>query len=129
LAAGARFRYRQNIELALSASHPRQRMKSSNETLVYSLRGMLREVFRLRNEGAAQAKLAKAQGYADGYMRALLGTGVIDQEGLLQVIAEERRASDGPATEELSAQAEPNSSISETRLVETRVGSSDTRAA
>ena len=37
-----------------------------------NLRAMLRDVFRLRTEGVTYARLARAHGYVDGYMRVLL---------------------------------------------------------
>jgi hypothetical protein len=61
------------------------------------LRGLLRDVLRLRREGAAYAKLSAAQGYADGYMRALLDGGLCSQAELLGLVAEVRRGVDGPA--------------------------------
>jgi hypothetical protein len=63
-----------------------------------NLRVMLKDVFRLRNEGVAYAKLARAHGYVDGYMRSLLELGVAEQRELLEVVAEVRRVTDGPST-------------------------------
>lgn len=65
--------------------------------LLTQLRGLLRDALRLRREGVAYAKLSAAQGYADGYMRALLDGGVCTQSELLSLVAEVRRGSDGPA--------------------------------
>jgi hypothetical protein len=63
-----------------------------------NLRAMLRDVFRLRGDGVAYARLARAHGYVDGYMRVLLETGIADKQELLALVAEERELSDGPAT-------------------------------
>lgn len=65
--------------------------------LLATLRGLLRDVLRLRREGAAYARLSAAQGYADGFMRALIDGGVCTQAELLTVVAEVRRGVDGPA--------------------------------
>ena len=59
---------------------------------------MLRDVFRLRSDGVAYARLARAHGYVDGYMRVLLETGIAQKAELLEIVAEERRMTDGPAT-------------------------------
>jgi hypothetical protein len=66
-----------------------------------TLRTMLRDVFRLRQDGVAYARLARAHGYVDGYMRALLEANLVDKAELLAVVAEERAAVDGPATRTL----------------------------
>jgi hypothetical protein len=66
---------------------------------------MLAGVIRLRTEGVAYPRLARAHGYLDGYMRALLDLGVVEQSELLRIIAAERAALDGPATAELATDA------------------------
>ena len=70
-----------------------------------NLRAMLRDVFRLRSDGVAYARLARAHGYVDGYMRVLLETGIADKQELLALVAEERVKSDGPATVSLETVA------------------------
>ena len=72
-------------------------MKSTAE-LMNQLRGSLREAFELRNQGASYARIARAHGYADGYMRMLLDTGMMDARALLAFVADVRREVDGPAT-------------------------------
>jgi hypothetical protein len=69
--------------------------------LLENLRGMVRDMLRLRSEGGAYAKLARAHGYVDGYMRVLLETGVADSKTLLALVAEERRRFEGAATREV----------------------------
>ncbi|HEX3597984.1 MAG TPA: hypothetical protein VHU80_22900 [Polyangiaceae bacterium] len=59
---------------------------------------MLNDVFKLRREGAAYARLARQHGYVDGYMRVLLESGVATRSELLEVVAAERVRADGPAT-------------------------------
>ena len=63
----------------------------TNDELKDTLRGMLRDMLQARFEGGRYADLARAHGYADGYMRALLDTGALDQAELLQLVSRERR--------------------------------------
>ncbi len=56
-----------------------------------TLRSLLQDVLRARFAGTAYAKLARAHGYADGYMRALLDAGLVDQQELLKLVSDERR--------------------------------------
>jgi hypothetical protein len=71
---------------------------ASKSELLQNLRMLLREAFGLRNRGAAYAKISRAQGYADGYMRMLLDAQLVDQRELLRLVGEERCRVDGPAT-------------------------------
>lgn len=79
--------------------------KTSKSEMLETLKAMLRDVFRLRMDGVAYARLARAHGYVDGYMRVLLETGIADKGELLEIVAEERNNVDGPATSVLSATA------------------------
>jgi hypothetical protein len=81
-----------------------QATRSKAEMLAH-LRSLLTDVFRLRTQGAAYAKLARAQGCADGYMRAMIDAGLATQRDLLIFVAEQRRIIDGPATEELDIES------------------------
>jgi hypothetical protein len=74
----------------------------SKTELLDNLRGMVRDMLRLRSEGGAYAKLARAHGYVDGYMRVLLETGIADTKTLLGIVADERRKFDGPSTREVT---------------------------
>jgi hypothetical protein len=56
-----------------------------------TLRGLVRKTIETRFSGANYATLAQARGYADGYMRALLDAGLVDQKQLLALVNEERR--------------------------------------
>jgi hypothetical protein len=56
-----------------------------------TLRGLVRKTIETRFSGANYATLAQARGYADGYMRALLDAGLLDQKQLLTLVNEERR--------------------------------------
>lgn len=86
-------------------------MKPSKAQLLETLRVMLRDVFRLRSEGVAYARLSRAHGYVDGYMRALLEANLVEQKELLRVVAEERRATDGPATAEVQPEAKDATAV------------------
>lgn len=65
--------------------------------ILNQLRTMLRDVFVAKSAGETYARLARAHGYVDGYMRALLETGVVDKEELLSIVASEREQVSGPA--------------------------------
>lgn len=62
----------------------------AKEELLSTLRGLLRDTMRARYEGGPYGALARANGCADGYMRALLDAGVIDQRELLAFVGTER---------------------------------------
>lgn len=59
--------------------------------LVETLRGLLRDTMDARFTGGAYAKLARSQGYADGFMAALLDAGLFEERELLAIVTEERR--------------------------------------
>jgi hypothetical protein len=70
----------------------------SKAEMLDSLRVLLREVLSLRSAGSTHPRLSRASGVADGYMRALLDSGLASQRELLGVVADERRAAGGPST-------------------------------
>jgi hypothetical protein len=74
--------------------------KSKAEMLI-TLRGLVREALTLRHEGAVHARASKANGAADGYMRAILDAGLAEQRELLALVADERARLGGPATRTL----------------------------
>jgi hypothetical protein len=76
--------------------------KQSKTELLDNLRTMVRDMLRLRTEGGAYAKLARAHGYVDGYMRVLLETDVASHKELLALVSDERRKHDGAPTRELT---------------------------
>jgi len=76
--------------------------KSTLEMLE-TLRGLVRDALRLRSEGSSYAKLARASGLIDGYMRVLLESGLVEARELLQIVAHERAAHDGPALRAVEA--------------------------
>lgn len=62
----------------------------SKGELLNVVRGLISDVTRVRFEGAAYGKLARAHGYADGYMRALLDAKIVERDELLRAIGEAR---------------------------------------
>jgi hypothetical protein len=70
----------------------------SKDAMLDNLRTLLRDVFKLRREGTAYARLARAHGYVDGYMRVLLESGAATRAELLAVVTAERSREGGPAT-------------------------------
>jgi hypothetical protein len=58
---------------------------------------MLKDVFTATATGNTYARVARAHGYVDGFMRALLDTGFATKEELLSLVAQEREQISGPA--------------------------------
>ncbi len=83
--------------------------------IVNELRTMLRDVFVAKSAGGTYSRLARAHGYVDGYMRALLETGTVSKEELLAIVATEREHVSGPAMrafgETLGTETETDSGI------------------
>ncbi len=71
-------------------------MRTKAEVLS-ELRVMLRDIFQAKAAGETHSRLARAHGYVDGYMRALLETGTVSKEELLGIVASEREKTSGPA--------------------------------
>lgn len=65
-------------------------MAITKSEALQQVQSMVAEVTRARFEGGAYAKLARAHGYADGYMKALLDLGIVERAELLRAIGEER---------------------------------------
>ena len=78
------------------------------EALLRAVQKLLTDCFRMRDQGVTYARLAHAQGYADGFVRALIDSGVVSHEEVLALVAETRRSIDGPALG--SFRAEPRES-------------------
>jgi hypothetical protein len=64
----------------------------SKDQLLDTVRTLLDEVLRARFDGTAYAKLSRAHGYADGYMRGLIDAGLVDKNELLELVGNTRRA-------------------------------------
>jgi hypothetical protein len=75
----------------------RTKMEILNE-----LRTMLRDVFAAKSGGETYARLARAHGYVDGYMKGLLETGLVSKEELLEIVAAEREHVSGPAMRQVA---------------------------
>jgi hypothetical protein len=78
--------------------------KKSTPEMFNTLRDLLREALVLRSDGASAARLARANGSVDGYMRALLHAGLVSERELLDLVARERAAIAGPATQVLNSE-------------------------
>ncbi len=82
----------------------------SKAEVLKDLETMLRDVLTATDGGRSYARMARAHGYVDGFMRGLLDSGFASKEELLEIVARERTRSSGPATdrarEELEAAAE-----------------------
>ena len=63
----------------------------SEEGLMSELRCLLRQALASKFEGSLHVKKARAQAYADGYMRALLDAQLINRNQLIAVVTDERR--------------------------------------
>lgn len=61
------------------------------QDLLDRVRELVADVTRARFEGSAYAKLMRAHGYADGYMRALLDAGLVERDALLVAVGDARR--------------------------------------
>jgi len=81
-------------------------MRSSKDDMLAELRRLLHDVFVARAEGAHYNRLARAHGYVDGYMRALLESGHATKQELLELVAAERALVSGPATREVASESE-----------------------
>jgi hypothetical protein len=82
-------------------------MRTKTDVLA-TLREMLRDVFSAKAAGETYARLSRAHGYVDGYMRALLEIGVVTRQELLEVVAAEREKSSGPALRTLDDISAPD---------------------
>jgi hypothetical protein len=76
-------------------------MKAKADVLS-ELRNMLADVFTAKASGQEYGRLARAHGYVDGYMRALLEMELVTKAELLEVVNAERERSSGPAIRPLS---------------------------
>ncbi len=94
----------------VSENHEAASKQAQTERATDQLRILLRDLFRMRHEGVAYAKLAHAQGLVDGYMKTMIDLHLASDAQLLQIVAEERRGTDGPALKTI-AQASVGTTI------------------
>ena len=73
----------------------------NSRTVLNSLRTLLREAFEQRRTGVNYAKLVRAHGYIDGFMQALIDSGMANRPELLQLVRDERSRAEGPATQQV----------------------------
>jgi hypothetical protein len=66
-------------------------MAADRDRLLRTLRERLHEAFMARYQGAAYARIARATGFADGYMQAMLDAGLAGEKEMLQLVGEERQ--------------------------------------
>jgi hypothetical protein len=76
------------------------------DEMITDLRTMLRDMFAASASGAGGARLARAHGYVDGYMRAMIEIGLATKSDLLAVVMAERERFAGPALRELDREDE-----------------------
>ncbi len=79
-------------------------MRSKAE-MIAELRRLLNEVFTAQQEGSNYVRLATSRGYADGYMRMLLDTGMCTNKELLEIVSRERERVRGPAMRDVSVES------------------------
>lgn len=66
-------------------------MRVDNEKLVATLREKLHEAFMARYHGSAYVRIARAVGYADGYMQAMVDAGITTERDLMALVVSERQ--------------------------------------
>jgi hypothetical protein len=73
--------------------------------MMETARKLVRESLELRVQGALGTRVARAQGYADGYMRLMLELDLVAARELLTLVGEERDRVEGPRTATLAVEA------------------------
>jgi hypothetical protein len=76
---------------------------ASRDVLIDSLRRLLSEAFTAHQRGGSGAQLGRAYGKADGFMLALIESGLATQQEMSTVVLEERTRGMGPSTKILSS--------------------------
>lgn len=69
----------------------------TKKDVLLALRAMLQDTFAMRSRGGSGLDLARARGYADGYLRCMADAGIASQDELLKLVAEARSQTNGPA--------------------------------
>jgi len=75
-------------------------MRDKSELLA-DLKAMLNDMLLARSRGEKYTRLARAHGYVDGYMRALIESGIATRQELLALVGDERARAHGPAVGEV----------------------------
>ncbi len=68
--------------------------------MLEELKVMLYDALLAKTRGVTYPRLARAHGYVDGYMKALLDAGLATNQELLLLVGEARTTVDGPAVVE-----------------------------
>jgi hypothetical protein len=76
---------------------------AARQALIDTLRRLLGEAFAVHQKGAVGARLGRSYGKADGFMLALIESGLATQQELSRVVVEERTRRLGPGSQTLSA--------------------------
>lgn len=69
----------------------------TKDEVMEELRTMFRNVLAASAVGGSYARLSRARGCVDGYMRALLDLGIATRAELVELVAAERERANGPA--------------------------------
>jgi len=80
-----------------------QRKTLSKAEVLRDLETMLRDVLTATDAGRSYARMARAHGYMDGFMRGLLDSGFASKAELLEIVTRERTRAAGPATDQARA--------------------------
>jgi hypothetical protein len=70
---------------------------STKTQVLGELKTLLNDFLVAKTKGVSYPRLARAHGYVDGYMKALLDTGLCTKKELLAIVSEERTMVHGPA--------------------------------
>ena len=73
--------------------------------MLNELKVMLYDALLAKTRGVTYPRLARAHGYVDGYMKALLDAGLATNQELLALVSEARTTVDGPAIAETTPAA------------------------
>jgi hypothetical protein len=76
----------------------RRNIMQTKDEVLEELRTMFRNVLAMTAAGGNHARLSRARGTVDGYMRALLDLGIATRAELLDMVTAERERANGPAT-------------------------------
>jgi hypothetical protein len=68
--------------------------------MLNELKVMLYDALLAKTRGVTYPRLARAHGYVDGYMKAILDAGLATNQELLTLVSEARTTIDGPAIAE-----------------------------
>jgi hypothetical protein len=75
----------------------------TKEEVLSDLKLMLRDVLLAKAAGGNMSRIARAHGYVDGFMRALIDLGICTKAELLDIVATEREKASGPAMRVMDA--------------------------